>query len=306
MDNLFSALESPLLSPNLKNSKETKHLSLQDFEKYLIKRLQENIAPQLLLNIMKNVVCYSNFAELDIAFNNFIVTNYLGSYKYKEYVYYLLKYDRRPINSICATLMWHLQFRNRSEALEEIKTLSKESNIEYFYLVMKLMEAYQEAPNIKNALLIDDLDVDSRYQLLLNSVRFISYPAFYALVSNMNDYDFSLYLKRKLYDEGDSNLFLRLLCDSKVSLEVNPPQTDISNLCAIFLEVKDKIPNTIKTLFEKAKTKEYLNFLLNFSDLFSKKDVLKVLLASNEQHLIDTFYRKHKEDSTIKGLLPFI
>lgn len=306
MDNLFSALESPLLSPNLKNSKETKHLSLQDFEKYLIKRLQENIAPQLLLNIMKNVVCYSNFAELDVAFNNFIVTNYLGTYKYKEYIYYLLKYDRRPINSICATLMWHLQFRNRSEALQEINVLSKESNIEYFYLVMKLMEAYTEAPSLKRALLLDDLDVDSRYKLLLNSVRFISYPVFHALVSNMNDADFSLYLKRKLYDEGDSNLFVRLLCDSKINLEVRDPKTDIYNLCSIFLEVKDKIPNTIKILFEKARDKEYLNFLLNFSELFPKKDVLKVLLAANDQRLIENFYQKHKEDSAIRGLLPFI
>jgi hypothetical protein len=306
MNLIFDSLESSSIKPSLTQAKIMQQLDLKFFEQFILTRLNEDIPPHLMLNIVRNIICYDNFQELQLALNNIIVTSYLANKKYEEHFLYLLKYDKRKISNICSTTMWHLQFLNRSDAIKHINYIVEKTNIDYYYLLIKLMESYEEAPNIKIALFLDDFELEQRYRILISALKYNSDKVFFPLITNMDDCGFSDLIKSKLYQEGDSNYFASLLRDTSICIEPRASQTHMSHLINILHSVQERIPNTINALFQKSKEKKYWNFIMHLAVCLPKKEVLKAILQSDNQILIETFYKKYANDPAIRGLMPFI
>lgn len=303
MQDNFQLLELPVISQNMREQIAWSPDSIDTggFERYLLKRMDEKFPKENFLHILRNT--FLHFQDLNKAAVSLIVNKYLTGHHYADYFYYLIKRDYRPEGSILVTTMWHLQYLLRQDALNEVSLIADKTGMDVCLLLMRLMEAYQEAPSIKRALLVDDLDPYTRYGVMCAALRYQSTAVFDTLAENLSDSSFARILKERIRTNGDHDLLMLLLQSGKFNIAPFPMFKQFNQ---ILFDCCDFIPKTIGFLFAKAEKEKCWELIIQMAVCFPKKDVLRVLIRAGDPILVDKFFFLYKNYPDVKNLTPFL
>jgi hypothetical protein len=305
------SLENKLASRHLRDKIVEEHtasgvLAEYEFEVYLHSRMSQGIDPEKFGNIVQNIYVYGDLRRLlgdklaDIMSSEYLKGSFLSYYqeitKSFSADFALLLVHRTT---------YHISHNySNSEALEKSQQLSVDTGFRLAPLLCLLgNHCVERGDKIKFLLMLDQIDLPARYDLLVESCRSNS-KIFKEMDDALGDGRFFDFVNETMSDDSD---FCQAI--QSISQMNNSSLSYLEhslNLRKILFQNPEKIPVTLEHVLRLAEAAQRYDIVIQLGSCLPKKKILGILTAHGDPNLIDKFFFLYKNYPEIKKLAPFI
>ena len=272
------------------------------FQNYIMQRFREKIEPERLLNLINHLERSEYTQHLGVLVNNRLASNIIWGKKSFNYLVYLCQHDTRPSERyVLQELIKQLGHIRIDETIDIVNLITPQIGIDKYTLLLKILEEYTNITvttgYVRN---FNRLDVETQYLILISAIETGS-KIFRNLINSM-EVPLKICISQEIYKFKDESDFTKAIRSSELASSA----FDCTNF-NIFIEAyKEDIPLTLDCLYKKAEAEGQWNYLFILSHNKSKKELLKSLVKSHDNKIIDHFFLLYKNDPEVKHLVPFI
>lgn len=269
------------------------------FESYVSKRLQDNVHPERLLNMAYNLERDDRVAYLSKTINRQVADSmYLKKESFDQF-YFMNRHDTRVDNHI---LVGFLDYFNDyfNDSFEILDTIAPHIGVDKLTLILRMMEN-DDFGRIRNMRLMNKLPVEDQYLLMVRALESHN-PHFINLIDWAKT-EVLTHLSELIIRDGDKDQFASALRNTLI------PITELENNFTLtqLLEIhSDEMPGTLARLYYRAEQEGRWDYLLLLGVHKNKKELLRSIVKSKDQDLIDKFFSLYKNSPEVKHLVPFL
>jgi hypothetical protein len=270
------------------------------FRNYVSRRLQDNIHPEKLLNLANHMEKDERTLFLSKGVNRRVVDSILLKNESFDQFYFMNRHDTRKENHILNTFLENYTDNSGSNSFELLEKISPYIGIDKFTLILKVME-YGEYRSFRNLTMMEKMPVEEQHSLIIRSLEIHS-PQFMKLLEWARPAARN-HISGLLIQNGDNDQFATALRNTLI------PITELESCYTLsqFLEAHtDDIPVTLARLYTRAEQEYRWEYLLLLGANKNKKELLRSIVKSKDQKLIDRFFSIYKNSPEVKHLVPFM
>ena len=301
---LLSSLEEKTCSKHILDSigsdLERNQIFASMFETHLMQRFRENIEFEILLNLINHLERSEYTQHLSELVNKKIAADIVWGKKNFDYLIYLCQHDTRPPERyVLNELIKQLGLIRINEALDIVNIITPHIGIDKYTLLLKILE---EGKGYINGfvIILNRLDVETQYLVLISAIETGS-KIFRNLIDSI-DVPLKVCISQEIAKFKDESDFAKAIRNSKFSASV----FDSTNFNLFIEAYKEELPLTLDCLYKKAEAEGLWNYLFLLSHNKSRKELLKSLVKSHDNKIIDHFFLLYRNDPEVKHLAPFI
>jgi len=271
------------------------------FESYVSRRIHENIHPEKLLNLAYHMEKSEKTKYLSRSVNRQVVSHMLLKDEGIDQFIFMNRHDVRSDNHIMDSLINHFTgYSNSSNWIELINKLTPTIGIDKYTLILKLLES-GEFRSFRNLVLIERLPIEDQLLLMVRALEKDS--IWFAKILDWTKTDARNLLDMSITKDGDNDKFATALRNCTIPVE----QLEACYTLTEFIDAHiNDIPGTIARLYYRAEQEERWEYLLVLGSNKNKKELLRSIVKSKDQELIDKFFGLYKNSPEVKHLVPFM
>lgn len=274
------------------------------FENYIHQRLLENVHPELLLNIRRNVEKRTETQFLGSKINSIVVGNVITHKTSYDQFYYMYRHETRGFDSVRTAFVEELcRYHPTNYVMSVVNRVFEDIDVDRPTLLLQILEnRYRDTPVLRSVWIMESLEFQLQYEILIKSLETCSL-AFPALIKTITSPSMYQFLFDKLHDNGDDDPFAIAIrtCIMPISVFAN-----LNLLTQILIRLFEKIPNTLQHLSNRAEESGLWDYVMALGTNKNKKELLKSIVKAKDQDLIDRFFSLYKNYPEVKHLTPFI
>lgn len=271
------------------------------FESYISRRIQGNIHPEKLLNIAYHLEKNDKTKYLSKTLNRQVVSHMLLKSEGVDQFIFMNRHDTRTENHILGNLIAHFSdYANPDTWIELIDKIVPSIGMDKHTLILKMLDA-GEYRSFRNLVLVEKLPLEDQLLLIAKALEIGN--LWYAKVLDWTKPDARNFLTDSLRKNGDQDKFATALRNTSISIE----QLESCYTLTQFIEIHiNDIPGTITRLYHRAEQEGRWDYLLTLGSNKNKKELLRSIVKSKDQELIDKFFSLYKNSPEVKHLVPFM
>ena len=151
-------------------------------------------------------------------------------------------------------------------------------------------------------LLMSNLSLEDRYKLLIQSLEINNVDVFLSLEEDMVDANFLGMVMNNCHLNKDQDPLAIAIRNSNIDISIFESLNYLNN---IFIVYGRDLPQTVDFLFEKAKQAGLWYYVLELGLFKPKKELLRSIVQSKDQQLIEKFFALYNADPEVKHLTIF-
>lgn len=278
------------------------------FESYVSARLRDNVHPERLLNMAYNLEKDDNTRYLSKTVNRQVAESMLLKRESFDQFYFMCRHDTRSDNHILTSFLDYFSdhFGYSNDSFEMLEKIGPHIGSDKISLILKMM-GDEDFGKIRNMRLMNKLSVNEKYDLMVRALETHN-SSFCTMIettfiSGSGKGDIHDHLKEAISKNGDNDPFAVALRNTLI------PITELESSFKLnrFLELySDYIPETLDSLYYRADQENRWEYLLLLGAHKNKKEVLRSIVRSKDQELIDKFFYLYKNSPEVKHLVPFL
>lgn len=276
------------------------HNSYALFDRYINRRLQENIHPERLLNIAyhleKNILT-QDFSE---RLNERVATRIAGDNKGYDQFYYMYRHDLRKERNVLPPLIKRMAGLNIDLLSKMAGEIGSNIGIDKHSIILQTMEVGDNYRGLLHLMIADQLPTEDQYQVLLRAIDKHSNVFFVLLECSVK---LRTLISEGLTRDGDKDNFAIAIRNGAFPISVLETSFSFNLLITTH---NDEIPVTIAQLYSQAEKEERWEYLLKLGANKNKKELLRSIVKSKDHQIIDKFFSLYKNSPEVKHLTPFI
>jgi len=269
------------------------------FESYLSKRLRDNIHPERLLNMAYHLEKSDETSYLSRTLNRQVVSHMLLKDECFDQFYFMSRHDIRTDRHVLNSLVENF-FEYGSDSFDALDKIAPYINTDKYEIILKIMDS-NESRNYRTLRLIEKLPTEE-YRLLLiraletHSLQFIK-------IMEWPNAATTKHISELLIQNGDDDKFAVALRNTLIL----PSQLETAySLSTLIEDHIQHIPVTAARLYYRAEQEERWEYLLILGANKNKKELLRSIVKSKDQEMIDKFFAIYKNSPEVKHLVPFM
>lgn len=274
------------------------------FETYVNKRIKNNVSYFNLLNLIFNLECHKESEYLSELLNKQLIA---GIFRQESLDIFckLYKYDFRTDRHIIKTLVEQIAKCTIDTAMLLINRMPTDI-IDRYELILNVLEVDKRSRILLPTHFLNQFSHEERYLLLVKALT-CQKKIFDVLVFQIGvmtwSHDFEKFLLDKLGKNKDEDSLAIALRYYNVDISIIAGN---SFLFKILLDNKDNIPETIDRIYYRAKECHCYQLLLLLGVNKNKKELLKDIISSKDNKLLNEFFLVYGKYPEVKHLAPFL
>jgi hypothetical protein len=149
--------------------------------------------------------------------------------------------------------------------------------------------------------LIEKLPIEDQLLLIVRALEKDS--IWFSRILDWTKGDARNLLSKSLVEDGDNDKFATALRNTSISIE----KLESCDSLNAFIEAHiNDIPGTIARLYYRAEQEERWEYLLTLGSNKNKKELLRSIVKSKDQEMIDKFFSIYATHPEVKHLVPFL
>jgi len=269
-------------------------------ESYLVKRLENNIHPERLLNLAYYFERSIDTHRFSKNINKRLASKMIRDDENFDQFQFMYKHDTRVERHVLKGVLEELRYAKTKDILQVADKIGPFTGINKHSLILQIMEESFE-PKRNSTIIMADLEASDQYLVLVRALQSDS-PVF-ASAFDWTSGNFQLSLEDSLYKDGEQDQFAIALGNTNIPISEIASASILNSILKIR---SGSIPNIIDKLFKRAEQEEQWEYLLTLGSNKNKKEVLRSIVKSKDQLLIDKFFALYKNHPEVKHLVPFM
>jgi hypothetical protein len=214
---------------------------------------------------------------------------------------FMNRHDTRTENHILESLIEHFsEYSNSNNWIELINKITPTVGFDKYTLILKLLES-GEFRSFRNLVLIEKLPIEDQLLLIVRALEKDS--IWFSRILDWTKGDARNLLSKSLVEDGDNDKFATALRNTSISIE----KLESCDSLNAFIEAHiNDIPGTIARLYYRAEQEERWEYLLTLGSNKNKKELLRSIVKSKDQEMIDKFFSIYATHPEVKHLVPFL
>jgi hypothetical protein len=305
------SLENKLASRSLREKVVEEHtasgvLAEYEFEVYLHSRMSQGIEKEKFINIVQNIYVYGDLRRLlgeklaDMMSTEYLKGNFLD---YFQSISNTFSSDFALL--VLHRTTYHISHNySNHEMLERAKELATDSGFRLPPLLCLLgIHCLERGDKIKLLLLIDQMELAERYDLLVEACR-SNNKIFREMEDALGDGRFFDYVNERMQDDSDFCQAIQSISQMNSS-SLSYLESSI-NMRRLLFQNPEKMPVTLEHVLQLAQAAQRYDIVIQLGSCLPKRKILRILTAHGDLNLIDKFFFLYKNYPEIKKLAPFI
>lgn len=304
-DNLLKELEASY-SPDRDLKRFYKYLENDNvyvplFTGYVIKRLEENIHPERLLNLAYHMERSADTQHLSKKINDRLASRIVKDQENYDQFLFMHKHDTRVERNVLKSLIEQLKYASAEELTQVATKIEPYIGVDRHTLILRVLEHESEMRNLSNLFMMERLQPDDQYMVLVRALE--NNSKIFIKAFDWGNNKFHTSFSEKLSKVGDQDQLITALSNTTIPISEIQTSPILSNILVFRAQ---NIPNTIDKLYKRAEEEEEWEFVLALGTNKNKKDLLRSLIKAKDQKLIDRFFALYKSCPEVKHLVPFM
>lgn len=272
------------------------------FESYVSSRLRDNVHPERLLNMAYNLERDDNTSYLSKTVNRQVAEHLLIKKECFDQFYFMCRHDTRSDNHILDGFLDHFNDRiGYSEAsLDILDKIAPHVGMDKHALILKMMGG-ETFGNIRNMRVMNKMSAEDQYTLMIRAMEV--HNSNFTTMVEWGKGDIHDLIKESLQKNGDNDPFAIALRNTLIPITELESSYKLNRLLELY---SDYIPETLDSLYYRADQESRWDYLLLLGVHKNKKEVLRSIVKSKDQELIDKFFYLYKNSPEVKHLVPFL
>lgn len=272
------------------------------FESYVSARLRDNVHPERLLNMAYNLERDDNTSYLSKTVNRQLADYMLLKKECFDQFYFMCRHDTRSDNHILNSFLEHFNDRvmYSDNSIEILEKIAPHVGMDKYALILKMM-GEETFGNIRNMRIMNKMTVEDQFDLMIRAME-VNNSNF----TNMIEWGAGVIhdrIKESFIKDGDSGQFAKALQNTSIPIDHLESSFKLNKLIELY---SDYIPVTLDRLYARAEQENRWEYLLLLGVHKNKKEVLRSVVKSKDQELIDRFFSLYKNSPEVKHLVPFL
>jgi len=272
------------------------------FESYVSARLRDNVHPERLLNMAYNLEKDDNTRYLSKTVNRQVAESMLLKRESFDQFYFMCRHDNRIDNHILSSFLDHFNDRiGYSEtSLGLLDKIAPHVGMDKHALILKMMGG-ETFGNIRNMRVMSKMSAEDQYALMIRAMEV--HNSNFTTMVEWGKGDVHDLIKEALQKNGDNDPFAIALRNTLIPITELESSYKLSRMLELY---SDYIPETLDGLYYRADQENRWEYLLLLGAHKNKKEVLRSIVRSKDQELIDKFFYLYKNSPEVKHLVPFL
>lgn len=272
------------------------------FESYVSARLRDNVHPERLLNMAYNLERDDNTRYLSKTVNRQVAESMLLKRESFDQFYFMCRHDTRIDNHILGSFLDHFNDRiGYSEtSLGLLDKIAPHVGMDKHALILKMMGG-ETFGNIRNMRVMGKMSAEDQYTLMIRAMEV--HNSNFTTMVEWGKGDVHDLIKEALQKNGDNDAFAIALRNTLIPITELESSYKLSRVLELY---SDYIPETLDSLYYRADQENRWEYLLLLGAHKNKKEVLRSIVRSKDQELIDKFFYLYKNSPEVKHLVPFL
>lgn len=272
------------------------------FESYVSARLRDNVHPERLLNMAYNLEKDDNTRYLSKTVNRQVAESMLLKRESFDQFYFMCRHDTRIDNHILSSFLDHFNDRiGYSEtSLGLLDKIAPHVGMDKHALILKMMGG-ETFGNIRNMRVMSKMSAEDQYTLMIRAMEV--HNSNFTTMVEWGKGDVHDLIKEALQKNGDNDPFAIALRKTLIPITELESSYKLSRMLELY---SDYIPETLDSLYYRADQENRWEYLLLLGAHKNKKEVLRSIVRSKDQELIDKFFYLYKNSPEVKHLVPFL
>lgn len=271
------------------------------FESYVSRRLHVNIHPEKLLNMAYHLEKNDKTKYLSKTLNRQVVTHMLLKDECIDQFIFMNRHDLRKDNHILESLIDHFsEYSDSKKWIDLVDRLTPTIGMDKYDFILRLLES-GEFRSFRNLVLVEKLSTEDQLFLLSRTLEKDS--VWFSKVMGWIKVDAQMLLADSIVKNGDQDKFAVALRNTSLSIE--ELESCIFLQSFIGNHIND-MPGTIARLYYRAEQEGRWEYLLTLGANKNKKELLRSIVKSKDQEMIDKFFSIYATHPEVKHLVPFM
>lgn len=272
------------------------------FESYVSARLRDNVHPERLLNMAYNLERDDNTSYLSKTVNRQVAESMLLKKESFDQFYFMCRHDTRSDNHILDGFLDHFKDRiGYSEtSLDVLDKIGPQVGMDKHALILKMI-GIDTFGNLRNMRVMNKMTVEDQYILITRALE--THNSNFITMLEWGKGDIHDHIKELLIKNGDNDQFAIALRNTVIPITELESGFKLNRLLELY---SDYIPETLASLYHRADQENRWDYLLLLGVHKNKKEVLRSIVKSKDQELIDRFFYLYKNSPEVKHLVPFL
>lgn len=272
------------------------------FESYVSARLRDNVHPERLLNMAYNLERDDNTSYLSKTVNRQVAESMLLKNESFDQFYFMCRHDTRSDNHILDGFLNHFNDRiGYSEtSLDLLDKIVPYVGMDKHALILRMM-GDETFGNIRNMRVMNKMTAEDQHTLMIRALEAHN-PNFTTMIE-WGKGDVHDRIKESLIKSGDNDQFAIALRNTLIPIDQLESSYKLNRMIELY---SDYIPGTLARLYYRAEQENRWEYLLLLGVHKNKKEVLRSIVKSKDQELIDKFFSLYKNSPEVKHLVPFL
>jgi len=272
------------------------------FESYVSARLRDNVHPERLLNMAYNLEKDDNTRYLSKTVNRQVAESMLLKRESFDQFYFMCRHDTRIDNHILSSFLDHFNDRiGYSEtSLGLLDKIAPHVGMDKHALILKMMGG-ETFGNIRNMRVMSKMSAEDQFTLMIRAMEV--HNSNFTTMVEWGKGDVHDLIKESLQKNGDNDPFAIALRNTLIPITELESSYKLSRILELY---SDYIPETLDSLYYRADQENRWEYLLLLGAHKNKKEVLRSIVRSKDQELIDKFFYLYKNSPEVKHLVPFL
>lgn len=272
------------------------------FETYVSTRLRDNVHPEKLLNMAYNLERDDDISYLSKTVNRQVADHMLLKKECFDQFYFMCRHDTRADNHILDGFLHHFNDRvmYSDSSIDLLEKIAPHVGMDKYALILKMM-GEETFGNIRNMRVMNKMTVEEQFNLMIRALE-VHNSNFTTMIEwgsgNIHDY-----LKDDLIKKGDNGQFAIALRNTLIPIDQLESSFKLNRIIELY---SDYMPGTLARLYYRADQENRWEYLLLLGVHKNKKEVLRSIVKSKDQELIDKFFSLYKNSPEVKHLVPFL
>jgi hypothetical protein len=274
-----------------------------DFYTFLHMKMNEKIHPEQLLALAENLEKIRETYPLGLDVTKVVVRRMAYLHKNHDHFYYMCRHDSRINDS--NTLKYFVELLS-NDILEKsiilINEVYQHINLDkYTLLAMVIAIKIKKYSTIIHSqdFVIDKLSLEDRYQVLVKSLELNDANVFAYLEEDLVDANFAKMIADNFTFNTDQDPLAIAIRNSTIDISV------FDNRHFLNAAFNSNMPLTLDFLFKKAEKAGLWYYVLELGLFKPKKELLRSIVQSKDQQLIEKFFALYNADPEVKHLTIF-